>query len=53
MTCREESMGRGCKGSIGHFARIHGTCCEDPWDMLQGLNGTCCRGSMGHVTMAP
>ena len=46
-------MGRSCKGSIGHVARIHGTCCEDPWDMLQGLNGACCKGSMGHVAMAP
>ena len=20
-----------------------------PWDMLRGLHGTCCEGSMGHV----
>ena len=24
-----------------------------PWDMLRGLHGTCCDGSMGYVASAP
>ena len=24
-----------------------------PWDMLGGLHGTCCEGSIGHVARAP
>ena len=32
--------------SIGHVARV-------PWDMMQELHGTCCKGSMGHVVRAP
>ena len=31
---------------MGHVARA-------PWDMLRGLHGTCCEGSMGHVARAP
>ena len=30
---------------MGHVARA-------PWDMLRGLHGTCCEGSMGHVARA-
>ena len=31
---------------MGHVVRV-------PWDMLRGLHGICCDGSMGHVTRAP
>ena len=31
---------------MGHVARA-------PWDMLRGLHGTCCEGSMEHVARAP
>ena len=31
---------------MGHVARA-------PWDMSQGLHGTCRKGSMGHVARAP
>ena len=29
---------------MGHVARA-------PWDMLQGLHGTCCNGSMGYIAI--
>ena len=31
---------------MGHVARA-------PWDMLRGLHGTCCEGSIGHAARAP
>ena len=31
---------------MGHVASA-------PWDMLRGLHGTCCKGSMEHVVRAP
>ena len=35
-----------CEESMGLVARA-------PWDMLEGLHGTCCKGSLGLVARAP
>ena len=45
---------------MGHVAApwdmlqgLHGTCCEGLWDMFRGLHRMCCEGSTGHVARAP
>ena len=39
---------------MGHVARAPcmGHVVRAPWDMLRGLHGTCCEGSMRHVARA-
>ena len=32
---------------------LHETCCKGSMGHVVGLHGTCCKGSMGHVARAP